>query len=116
MNLDEIEWTGFSLLEMDVRDGDGCTNVIFMGRWLADCFSEPSVRFRKGCRYNVALTPTNSYFVFSEQRDSPELRRYEVYDCFEWMEESHEVPQIVLEAVSSALVIGRAGDDEALEA
>lgn len=116
MNIDGKERTGFSLLEMDVRDGNGYTRVIFMGRWLTDCFSEPSAGHPRGCRYTVALTPTNSYFVFCEQRDRPERRRYEVYDCFEWMEESLEVPQIVLEAVSTALVFGQAGDDEALEA
>ena len=103
MELERNELKDFSLLEMSVVDGDDLLKVIFMGRWLVECFSMPSSDQPAGILFNVALTPSDSYFVFREQPDAPEFRRYEVYDCFEWMEESLEIPRSILDAISSAM-------------
>lgn len=108
MEADRNEPTGFSLLEMSAIDGDDLLKVIFMGRWLVEGFSMPSSDMPTGILFTVALTPSDSFFVFSEQPDAPEFRRYEVYDCFEWMEESLEIPQSILDAISSAM--GRVPD------
>jgi hypothetical protein len=99
MDMESYEHSGFSLLEMSVSDGDDLMNVIFWGRWLVDLYSEPTAAQPQVARYTVALTPTDSYFVFREQAGAEEYRRYEVYDCFEWMEESLEVPENILAAV-----------------
>lgn len=108
MHIDEKKLAGFSMLEMSVTDEEDLVKVIFMGRWLVDCVNEPSVTHPEMNRYTVALTPTNSYFVFWEPLDLPALRRYEVYDCFEWMEESLEVPKGILKAISKANTPGPA--------
>ncbi|HSP47134.1 MAG TPA: hypothetical protein VLN47_03550, partial [Clostridiaceae bacterium] len=106
----------FSLLEMKVRDGEDIIKVIFMGRWLSDSTSKPSAEHPKGIQYLVASTPTNSYFVFRIPLEALEHCNYEIYDSFEWMEESHEVPPCILEDVSYAEENAFNEESEALEA
>lgn len=110
MYIDEQEFTGFSMLEMNVTDEEDLIKVIFMGRWLVDCISEPAVTHPELNRYTVAITETQSYFVFSEPLDIPALRTYEVYDCFAAMEESLEVPKGILKAISNAHTTGPTDD------
>lgn len=112
MEMKGKDWIEFSLLKMNVREGDDTTNVIFMGRWLVDGLTKPDISHIEVSRYAVALTPTNSYFVFHEHLSSPELRRYDVYEDFEGMEASDEVPQEILDAVSYALVLGPVKEDK----
>lgn len=105
------DWSGFTVLRMNVREGDDSTNVIFEGRWLVDGLTRPDPSQTDISRYAVALTPTDSFFVFHEHLSTPEVRRYDVYDDFVGMEESREVPQVILDAVSSALVPGPGKED-----
>lgn len=116
MDKDGNDHRVFSLLEMKVRDGVETTKVIFMGRWLSESTSKPSAEHPKGIQYLVASTPTNSYFVFRVPLDAPEHCNYEMYDSFEWMVESHEVPPCILEDVSYAEGNAFAEESEALEA
>lgn len=103
MQPEKNEQTDFSLLEMSVVDGEDLLKVTFMGRWLVDGFSMPSSGQPAGTLFTVAITPSDSYFVFRELPDAPEFRKYEVYDCFEWMEESLEIPKCILDIIASAM-------------
>ena len=115
MYIDEQELTGVSMLEMNVIDEEDLIKVIFMGRWLVDCVSEPSVTHPELNRYTVAITERDSYFVFSEPLDIPALRTYEVYDCFAAMEESLEVPKGILKEILNSHTPGPAEECGALD-
>lgn len=110
MYINEQELTGFSMLEMNVLSEEDPIKVIFKGRWLVDCVNEPSVTHPEINRYTIAITESDSYFVFSEPLDRPALRTYEVYDGFEGMEESLDVPEGILEAIFNTHTTGPTDD------
>lgn len=108
LNIDNME---FFLLEKKVREGEETIKVNFMGRWLSESNSKPSAEHPRGVRYLVAITPTNSYFIFREPLEAPEYCNYDVYDSFEEMVESHEVPPCILDDVSYSEDMGHEESD-----
>ena len=92
------------VVKVDLEDnGDELKKVAFKGRWLFEEKSGYDETLPQGTVYSVAITAKDKLFMLYEKFGAQEFHEYKIYDDFNEMKDSGEVPSEILNAVADEI-------------